>query len=858
MRKVLLNSKSGKESVNHNNIIPVELNRDVSLFHDELLTDTIDTMQVYNDEKDKSTKHRLIFTLYPLCSNSLFNKITEVVYKEGSSEASAATVTNNIKVNGAISTQAVNRIQAIRNTEYSNEKFNITYHCGADIFNNHLLRMKEPVSVQKRSSSSADKKGCDVYSGTTSTKVSSNQLNLSGDSFNTIGDYCRNSNGKVLKTYFPNSSKSYTYDGKHSAFLPLYMYDTISTFKEAYADGIKRKDGWMGFYNPTTLHIPASGTTTNGYYVNKCINNKEACEFINMTPEKELFYFTPLKNTYRNRLEYNWDYFLTYPAESVYNDGVVLIGKGQGLPIGRTVEQLSTNGLNIVSFRSNVKHNLVVGDYVNLKFDNGQNIKCRVTKIGNSEGKYTDFYFSVRKDDFDEGVVASGVTPIRFAKVVNGFECEYYFRKFKKFDTDYKSTLNKLAFSNTIYGDEVSQLVYTDDIDLEGYVDNRGRPLTEIYLTILKANRGYKDWYNNNKFNLESIEYSHVFGSVTSGLDVPYFAGRDFPTLRFQHNIKPSDYNKVEISPSSKFLESDITNAQTSFYGDLVEFNPVTVTETTLEVVKHRFNTAQRECKNSNYNILYHDEIYGDNYDSDRYGKAAVSGNTRIRVYGINEGYANIAPEGYIYNPHHKISIGEYDNVVRQMSDMIIEGVQDAVISNGATVKKITFKTKNNYMLLQYDVISLVDKTNGNLYQYMVNSYVLNNGLFECSATLIGSEYPSTNPDNFWFFKHNLEIPTYAYMLPDGTGRHLWRDRIAPSALSFMSDLYNIPFTNGAFYHHINITFPVKRQDPFHKFEMFVKKDGVQLENNFEVPTTELDTTGDEYIYSNDNSASCF
>ena len=76
MRKVLLNSKSGKESVNHNNIIPVELNRDVSLFHDELLTDTIDTMQVYNDEKDKSTKHRLIFTLYPLCSNSLFNKIT--------------------------------------------------------------------------------------------------------------------------------------------------------------------------------------------------------------------------------------------------------------------------------------------------------------------------------------------------------------------------------------------------------------------------------------------------------------------------------------------------------------------------------------------------------------------------------------------------------------------------------------------------------------------------------------------------------------------------------------------------------------------------------------------------------------
>ena len=40
--------------------------------------------------------------------------------------------------NGAISSENLTRKQAIRNTEYTNDKFNLTYHCGTDIFNNHL------------------------------------------------------------------------------------------------------------------------------------------------------------------------------------------------------------------------------------------------------------------------------------------------------------------------------------------------------------------------------------------------------------------------------------------------------------------------------------------------------------------------------------------------------------------------------------------------------------------------------------------------------------------------------------------------------------------------------------------------
>ena len=46
-----------------------------------------------------------------------------------------------------------------------------------------------------------------------------------------------------------------------------------------------------------------------------------------------------------------------------------------------------------------------------------------------------------------------------------------------------------------------------------------------------------------------------------------------------------------------------------------------------------------------------------------------------------------------------------------------------------------------------------------------------------------------------------------------------------------------------------NINFFLRRQDPFHNFGMFVKKDGIQINNKFEVPTIEYDYSGVEHIF---------
>lgn len=965
MRKILLNKNRGKESINKTNYIPVELNRETSLFQEEVLSDTVDTLKVYNDEKNNSTKHRFIFTLYPICTNVLFNKITEIVYKEGSDEAKLLTNNEFVTKDGikSVSSQKLNRIQAIRNTEYSNTIFNLEYHCGLDIFNNHLLRSTEDNSVQKKTTASLTST-CNVYDETQK-ETKDKFLSLDDDAFNTIGDVYRNYSGNVLATYIPNKKYNYTYRECERVKTPLYLYDEIKTFNKSCNDNIKRKDGWVGFTNPSTIKIPIINDVDkeNAYYVNKCINNKDSCEFINLSPEKDLFSFTPKKNKYRNRLEYNWDYCLTYPYKSIYTDSTktILKGKEFGLPLAEFddgniyMTYFANNNIEMALFRCPVKHNLNIGDsiYLNMVDENEAKIGnfiltnkliCTVASLGKLDKKEKDRYFSIRLSDFEDYTEKI----VGFTKLVKGgFQCEYYFRLFKKINLDdnntnlsgesdnlsdkkvtpIKSVVNRLAFSNTIYGDEVSQIVFMDDVDISRYRDNRGRPLTEIYLTIIKANRGHGSWYSeNNICNDEKVEVSHVFGKITSGLDLPnYITNTGYPTIRRQHNIgiesiEDDKKNVITIPLTSTSLEGDIKISENDiFYGDLVEFNPTTLNETVLENVMHRFNTAQREVTgNPLYSTLYYDEIAGDIYDAN----TPKDSNPQIKVHKLNPGYANLAPEGYIYKPHHKVKIAQFESNINQGNDMIMDVTIDSIgnvettttpqsktnamidsikpgidgdeignveitpdldnkddniiggntgdntgdtsdktENNNNSEKVIKFKTEINYMLLPNDIIGVMTDEN-DVYKFIVKSYLHDeeNKKYTCEATLINTsdkEINDTNKDNFTIFKHNLNIPDYAYMIPDKSGRHLWRDIQKPSEWMFTDELYTTTFTNGAFYHHKNITFPVRRQDPFYNYGMFLSKNEKRIDNNFEITATEYDDSFEEYISEN-NKSTCF
>ena len=869
MRKILLDKSRSKKSVNNTNSIPINLNRDASLFHDEIISDTIDTMQVYNDDKDKSNKYRFIFTINPICTNAIFNKLTEVIVNEGSPNAYALfDGDTTFSINDTISKESIDRIQAIRNTEYSNPEYNFTYHCGADIFNNHLLRSKEDVIVQKRDKDEEEegynpilKKVCRSY------KLYDEDDNfITKDGFNTIGDYARTFGGKTISTHQPDSNQFYSAPDSddesilRSEKLPLYLYDEIKSFKTAYNESIMRKDGWIGFINRSTMQIPVAEKNGNKYFVNKCLNNKEACQFVDMCPERDLFYFTPKKNKIRKRIEYNWDYFLTYPSESIYNDNMILIGKNKGLPLSKFddssfyTKHIGSNGVGLLMFRSVVKHNLIAGDYVLLKDKDNNNIKCYVVNTGTSDRKEKEYYFSVYENDVIDYMDVETIK--RFAKTSGGYECEYYFRKFAKFEDMPQSSINKLAFANTIYGDEVSQIVFTDSLDISEYKDNRGRPLTQIYLTILKNNRGYKEWYQENDVQSPNVEYSHVFGEVTSGLELPTYSEKEYPVIRRQHNINNGDEITFEsnnkrytVPKSSRKIESGINREMDSFYGDLVEFNPIDVNETILEDVYHRFNTAQRETNNPRYNTIIYDEVYSDIFDANfKKDNDDLSTLPQIKEHKINKGYANIDPEGYIYKPHHKIQIGMFSGIINQLSDMVME-----IDSCNVNDDEITFVTNENYMLLPYDMICVIRKGGNASINFIVSDYRFDDATdtYTCKAIRQNKhdDISGITIDNSFIFKHSLDIPSYAYMLPDDTGRHLWRDLVKPSEYSYKDALYKTPFTNGSFYHHKNIMFFVRRQDPFKRYDMIIKDEtNEQIENNFNIPSFEFDASIDEYV----------
>lgn len=168
----------------------------------------------------------------------------------------------------------------------------------------------------------------------------------------------------------------------------------------------------------------------------------------------------------------------------------------------------------------------------------------------------------------------------------------------------------------------------------------------------------------------------------------------------------------------------------------------------------------------------------------------------------------------------------------------------------------ITFDTNIFYSLVVGDKITLIHKTTYNKYEFIVTYYKYNSekNIYECKMegkTRIGAL------SNYIFFKHNNDIPEYAYLLPDDSGKCLWRNILPPSEYTFMDELYKTPFTNDAFYHHTNINFYVKRQDPFQKYELFIKDNDDKSVESYRTPVSEIDLSDNDFI-TESNSSTCF
>ena len=621
------------------------------------------------------------------------------------------------------------------------------------------------------------------------------------------------------------------------------------------------------------------------------MNNNKAGEFIDMYPDRSLYSFVPKYNKHRDRQENNWDYCLTYPYTSVTDHKLVYEANynynGIECVLICTSDIVLGDDNTLLLFKTYVKHNLNVGSKLKIAmFFGGTSAETAVSisVVGIGNGGYdAEHYFSVRLSDITSLLELLDVDnndivkceefkniTFRYAKYVNGCRCKYYFRKFRKIpnfigtnidpndgvsDSEietiisgkkqvFNTSLNKIGFAENAYSDKIVEIIFNDDVNVTGLKDNLGRALSEIYLTIVKTNYGHNKWYEQKKYTDPDIEFSHCFGKITTGLDMEN--GKLDYNVHTIHNIPTNNAWKY-IPKAGESIEDDVTISNDDFFGDLVELSPYTLEETTLEVIYHRFNTAQREYVKDNdkefYDIFYDDiafddfdiqqTVNGENYNGFRIRKAPYCSVTPNETE--NQFPGNLMPEGYYYQPHYKIKLKDYSPEVSWGSN---QKVMFTIENSDSENNIYEIRTLTNYYFNVKDNFILYDKKTLNK---IIGTIVHVSGKYYTEITLAAELDDGKELDDYLMFKINPIRPNSAYDLDDGTGRYVWRNFLPSSALTTENELYNEPFVNGAHYKFKNINFYLRRQDPYGLYGL-----SVSLTTQIPLPLANLIIGGNE------------
>ena len=470
---------------------------------------------------------------------------------------------------------------------------------------------------------------------------------------------------------------------------------------------------------------------------------------------------------------------------------------------------------------------------------------------------------------------------ISFKRVVDNVECKYYIRMFSRLPNfkfkdaeindetlygksskdldlinkfsdpskktnDFENHISKLSFSETAYGDDNTEIVYTDDIDVSYLRDNLGRPLNEIFFTVVKNNNGYKKWYGIDEqtinVNDDSIEKSHCFGKNSSSFLLSDFYINAGKTL---NDVRKIHMKNLGLMYDNGDDEIDFNKVK-KFYGDLCCYSPIDCDEQIIQSVHNRFNTVQRELADYDADAnryfdgkLYYDEIINDESsdfdltDGNVYEKSDIDfyrefntkeGKLRHSTYSEqlldnkeNLHFSNMTSqrEGYYYKSHYRIRLKTVSKTLNT-DDPIKYDIYEIKYEGN----QLTIKTYENNFLEINDKLILYFKEKNEFY-YLVVKNIYSKKYFTCSVK--DEEYNDVYIDNgdldiekISLIKKHDYVPFYAKIIKDGSCRFYWREIISNGVEDGDSKIY--PFTNGAFYINRNINFYLKRQDPFKEY----------------------------------------
>ena len=394
------------------------------------------------------------------------------------------------------------------------------------------------------------------------------------------------------------------------------------TTKTILSSNIFEKDGWVGYYNDEP--------DTDALQFN---DNKSAlCEFFPFDPGYDRLTMLDPDGKQNYLLK------IVYPIET---KDIVLVKNNQGISLKDGIPiiekfTVDLNGRLYTGFRTAMNHGLSVDDriqllnFIDLTVPNTLNLGTnfyRIIKLGNTtnNNKLRTFVIDIDPNDINFTV---GVSTIK--RTVNSVPSEYYVRRFKSLTVDYKDyDLYPAAYGVTYYNDDVAAFNFKTDIDVAGLTDNRGRPLTELYLAILKNDNDSDPTSVNSQYwiqqqqNLSSTINSRFWTPISAG----YLLEND---VNVNYNIR--SYRDPNYNGSSYYENIDESND--IFDADIVEYNDNELNERRLEEVYHRVNTIYREYLNS--------------IDNTKENKN----------------------EGYLYRPFNLIRIREFSNYINPLVNL--------------------------------------------------------------------------------------------------------------------------------------------------------------------------------------------
>ena len=376
---------------------------------------------------------------------------------------------------------------------------------------------------------------------------------------------------------------------------------------------------------------------------------------------------------------YNWNFYTSYAFENVTNKNLQAYDSvtntsltwvvSDGIPF--IINNSTSNGLNVVSFRCPVKHGLTVGEYIKLSFSYTSSIGTtdtfQVYSLGNGKSGTEEYIVNIINPGFIGNTFNDGTTGT-FKRVIyidnpTDTTSSYYIRKHKIISEVNNNVLVKAGFENNIFGNikkfqsaaltpnntskiltkEGAQsytLTFNQDFDINPLLDNQKRPLTELYITVVF--KGYFGWFfgkpkpSGGFYGLkQGYEFNLPLDLVTPNTPNSWWEYTNFDS---DLNIPLSSYNTTLGGPIN-FTYVDALTSGDTIDGEICEWNEYEQIERVVSYNYHKFT--------------FNENVFD----------------------VLNTPSSN--PYGYYYKPHHEIPIRVFSDYLEEGDIKNIVGIPD-------------------------------------------------------------------------------------------------------------------------------------------------------------------------------------